>query len=87
MQIGLASPEHYESLVDLLCEVHAYYNPGVAELRPVVRSYLVEVLLGPDSPLRLVVASQLGQVAGFAAIALTYSPDAYRRTPYRSRSR
>jgi GNAT superfamily N-acetyltransferase len=73
MHIGLASPEHHESLVDLLCEMHAYYNPGASEPRDVVRSYLVEVLLGADSPLRLVVASQLGEVAGFAAIALTYS--------------
>ncbi len=74
MQVDLVSPPQHESLVTLLCELHAYYNAGATCSREVVQSHLVENLLGPDSPLRLVVAHQEGaEVLGFAAIALTYS--------------
>jgi GNAT superfamily N-acetyltransferase len=60
--------------VDLLRELHTYYNEGSSVTREMVRSYLVEQLLAADSPLRLVVAFQDdGQVLGFAAISLTYS--------------
>jgi GNAT superfamily N-acetyltransferase len=74
MHTGLASEEHHESLADLLCEVHAYYNDGASASRELVRSYLVDTLLAPESPLKLVVAGPgAGEVAGFAAISLTYS--------------
>ena len=74
MRVELVSQPQYESLVDLLRELHTYYNEGSSVPREVVRSYLVEHLLAADSPLRLVVASQDdGQVLGFAAITLTYS--------------
>ena len=74
MRVELASPPQYESLVDLLCELHTYYNEGSSAPREMVRSYLVEDLLGPDSPLRLVVAcGEDGLVTGFAAITLTWS--------------
>jgi GNAT superfamily N-acetyltransferase len=74
MQVALVSPPQHESLVDLLCELHTYYNEGSCVPREMVRSHLMENLLGPDSPLRLVVAfDDAGQVLGFAAITLTYS--------------
>jgi len=73
MRVGLASPEHHESLVGLLCELHAHYNSGASVPSEVVRPYLVEVLLGAAPPLRLIVVAQAGQVFGFAAISLTYS--------------
>ncbi len=74
MRVELASEPQYESLVDLLCELHAYYNERPSVPREMVRSYLVESLPAPDSPLRLVVAaSDGGRVVGFAAISLTYS--------------
>jgi GNAT superfamily N-acetyltransferase len=74
VRVELVSKPQHESLVDLLCELHTYYNEGSSVSREVVRSYLVENLLAADSPLRLVVAFQEdGQVVGFAAIALTYS--------------
>jgi GNAT superfamily N-acetyltransferase len=70
----LASEAHHESLADLLCEVHAYYSGGASASRELVRSYLVETLLAPESPLKLIVAGEGGGgVAGFAAISLTYS--------------
>lgn len=74
MQVDFVSPPQYESLVELLCELHTYYNEGSSVPPEMVRSHLVDNLLGPDSPLRLVVAFEdLGRVIGFAAIALTYS--------------
>lgn len=74
LTVDLVSPPQHESLVDLLCELHAYYNEGAAIARDMVRSYLQEDLLAPDSGLRLVVADVgTGHVAGFAAIFLTYS--------------
>ncbi len=73
MQVNLlARPEH-ESFIGLLCELHAYYNEGASVPRAMVQSHLLENLLGADSPLRLVVAQEDGEVLGFAAISLTYS--------------
>lgn len=74
MRVGLVSQSQYESLVELLCELHTYYNEGSCVLPEMVRSHLISNLLGPDSPLRLVVAYEdVGRVFGFAAISLTYS--------------
>lgn len=74
MRIELAPKSCCESLADLLCELHSYYNEGSTVSREVVYSYLLDNLLTDDSPLHLVVAVQDdGQVAGLAAIAVTYS--------------
>lgn len=73
MRVGLVSENQHESLVDLLCEVHTYYNDGSVASRDAVREHLVENLLGASSPHRLVVADQGGRVVGLAAITLVYS--------------
>lgn len=74
MQVDLVSPPQHESLVELLRELHTYYNEGSSVSPDTVRSHLISNLLGPDSPLRLVVAYEdAGRVLGFAAISLTYS--------------
>jgi GNAT superfamily N-acetyltransferase len=74
MRIALLAPQQHESLVDLLCDLHAYYNEAPAVSRELVRDHLVDNLLAVDSPLRLVVATPDGvQVIGFAAISLVYS--------------
>lgn len=74
MHVDLVSPPQHESLVELLRELHAYYNEGSSVSSEVVRAHLVDNLLGPESPLRLVVACDgSGRVLGFAAISLTYS--------------
>lgn len=74
MRVDLVSQPQYESLVELLCELHTYYNESSSVPREMVRTHLVDNLLGPDSPLRLVVACKdVGRVLGFAAISLTYS--------------
>jgi ribosomal protein S18 acetylase RimI-like enzyme len=74
MYVDLVSQPQHESLITLLCELHAYYNEDATVSREVVHSHLIDNLLGQDSPLRLVVAFQDGgEVLGFAAISLTYS--------------
>jgi GNAT superfamily N-acetyltransferase len=74
MQVNLVSSSQYESLTDLLRELHTFYNEGSTVPHEMVRSHLLENLLGPESALRLVVAHNgEGQVLGFAAITLTFS--------------
>ena len=74
MHVDLVSDSQWDSLVELLCELHAYYNDGAAIAPALVREHLVENLLGPGSAQRLVVASDdTGRVVGLAAIGLVYS--------------
>jgi GNAT superfamily N-acetyltransferase len=74
MRVALVSPDQHESLVDLLCELYRYYHDDAEVARAAVRDHLLHNLLAPDSPLRLVVATdEDGTVAGFAAVALLYS--------------
>ncbi|WP_373976659.1 GNAT family N-acetyltransferase [Chitinibacter sp. SCUT-21] len=74
MRVELISENQYESLIDLLLELHSYYNENSAPNRRVVREHLLNNILAPTSPLQLVVAiNGDGVVVGFAAISLTYS--------------
>ncbi len=73
VQVNLVTPSQHESLVDLLCELHTYYNDHASVPRDLVRTYLVDTLLAAGSPLQLVVACENGNVLGFAAISLTWS--------------
>lgn len=74
MHVNLITPSQHDSLVELLRELHTYYNEGSAVSRELVHAYLTDHLLAPDSSLRLVVASDDEHgVIGFAAIFLTYS--------------
>ena len=72
-RIAFVAREQHESLVELLCELHAHYNPAATASRAEMRDHLLANLLGPDSPLRIAVATRAGRVVGFAAIALLYS--------------
>jgi GNAT superfamily N-acetyltransferase len=74
MRIGLVTRTQHESLIDLLCELHTYYNEGAVASRELVREHLLGNLLGSGSPHRLVVASEDGEtVVGLAAITPVYS--------------
>lgn len=74
MQLAFVSAQQHESLADLLCELHAHYNPASTVSRAVVRAHLLENLLAQGAPIRLVVASRAGgEVVGFAAVGLVYS--------------
>ena len=74
MRVGRVTPAQHESLIDLLCELHGYYNAGAVVSRDLVREHLVDNLLGAASPHRLIVASTDDNgVVGLAAITLVYS--------------
>ncbi|MCB5195943.1 GNAT family N-acetyltransferase [Deefgea salmonis] len=74
MLVELISENQYESLIDLLLELHCYYSESSTPYRSVVREHLLKNILAPVSPLQLVVAiNGDGVVVGFAAISLTYS--------------
>lgn len=73
-RVELVSPPQHASLVDLLCELHSYYNAGAEVAPDMVRSYLVEDLLSEHSGLGLAVAvDDTQQVLGLAAVSLTFS--------------
>ena len=74
MQIGFVVPDQHEALVDLMHEMCVFYSEEAPVSRDDVRSNLLENLLAPGSPLRIAVACDaLGDVVGFAAIALFHS--------------
>jgi ribosomal protein S18 acetylase RimI-like enzyme len=74
MHVELVTEAQHESLIDLLRELHTYYNEGSVVSRELVREHLLENLLGAESPHRLVVASSdAGEVLGLAVITLVYS--------------
>lgn len=74
MRVELVTETQHESLIDLLCELHTYYNEGSVVPRELVREHLLENLLVAESPHRLVVASEGdGRVIGLAVITLVYS--------------
>jgi GNAT superfamily N-acetyltransferase len=83
MNIGLIQPQQCERLVELLCELNAYYNSEAPAPREVVRQHVVQNLLSATSPHHLVVATKdSGDVVGLAAVSKAYSlvePEPERR--------
>jgi GNAT superfamily N-acetyltransferase len=74
MHVDLVSEAQHESLIDLLCELHTHYHQASTVSRALVREHLLENLLGPGSPHRLVIASSDdGSVIGLAAISFVFS--------------
>jgi len=74
MRVELVGEAQHASLIDLLCELHAFYNEGAVVPRALVREHLIGNLLAPASPQRLVVAvGGDGEVVGLAAITLVFS--------------
>ncbi len=74
MHIAFVVPDLHEALVDLMHEMCVFYSEEAPASRDDVRSNLFDNLLAPDSPVRIVVASDAqGEVVGLAAIALFHS--------------
>lgn len=74
MHVELVSEAQHESLVDLLLELHAFYNAGAAVPRGTVQTHLVDRLLAPGSPQQLAVAAtDDGEVVGLAAFGFVHS--------------
>ena len=74
MPIAFVAAHQHEALIDLMHEMCVFYSEEEPVSRDDVRSNLVDNVLAPDSPVRLVVATdEPGEVVGFAAIALFHS--------------
>jgi GNAT superfamily N-acetyltransferase len=65
-------PEDTDSLVELLHEMSQHYNGTNASTLDVVRRNLIDNILGPDSDVRVVVATSGTRVVGVAMIAILY---------------
>ena len=72
MEIAFFRQEQLESVVDLLHDMSVHYNRDNASSRDVVKAHLIGSILGPDSGVRLVVASEASRVIGLATISLLY---------------
>ncbi|OZB16824.1 MAG: hypothetical protein B7X53_07960 [Hyphomonas sp. 34-62-18] len=74
MEVGLLQQGQHASMALLLCELHAFYNPG-AEVSPdVTLDHLTQRLLDPASGHTIVVAADgEGTVLGLAAYSFLYS--------------
>ena len=73
MHIAFVDQSRHEALVDLIHEMCVFYSEEEPVSRDDVRSNLHDNLLAPASPVRLVVASDGGEIVGLAAIALFHS--------------
>jgi ribosomal protein S18 acetylase RimI-like enzyme len=73
MHVDLLAANQHEAMADLLADLHQHYNPGRSVARKAVLTHLLTNILAPDSMLRLVVASEDGELLGFAAVYLVYS--------------
>jgi len=72
MEIAFFRQEQLESVVDLLHDMSVHYNRDNASSRDVVKANLIGNILGPDSGVRLVIASEASRAVGLAAISLLY---------------
>ena len=72
VHIAFFSEDQLESVVDLLYDMSAHYNGSNASDRESVKHNLVHNILGKDSGVRLIVASDAGRAIGLACISLLY---------------
>jgi GNAT superfamily N-acetyltransferase len=74
MHIDFVAAHQHEALITLMHEMCVFYSDEDPVSRDDVRANLVDNLLAPHSPVRLVVAADAdGSLVGFAAIALFHS--------------
>jgi ribosomal protein S18 acetylase RimI-like enzyme len=74
MHIDFVAANQHDALIALMHEMCLFYSDAEPVSVDDVRSNLVDNLLAPGSPVRLVVASaDDGEVLGFAAIAMFHS--------------
>lgn len=73
MKIAFLSQDQHGSMIDLLCELHTYYNDTDAD-RDLVATHFQKNLLADNAGMRLVTTSDMqGNVMGFAAIIVMHS--------------
>ncbi|MFZ6760473.1 GNAT family N-acetyltransferase [Undibacterium sp. Ji50W] len=74
LQIAFIQENHYVSAVDLLHDMSVHYNGENAVPRQIIQQHFMQNLLGPDSSIRIVVATRDdGVVVGLVAITLFHS--------------
>ena len=74
MHIDFVAANQHDALISLMHEMCVFYSDAEPVSIADVRANLVDNLLAPASPVRLVVAADKdGDVVGFAAIALFHS--------------
>src|SRR5207247_9994774 len=79
MEIAFFRQDQLESVVDLLHDMSVHYNRDNASSRDVVKANLIDNILGPDSGVRLVIASEASRAIGLTAISLLYPAPKERR--------
>lgn len=72
MQIDFYQSQQCETVADLLHDMSVHYNGVGASTRQAVLNNLKHNILGPDSGVRLVVATADDQAVGLACISLLY---------------
>jgi GNAT superfamily N-acetyltransferase len=72
MLIDFFTPEQTEAVVDAFHELSRHYHGEKALPRAAVRRNFVDQVLGPHSGVRVLVASEGGQVAALATVAILY---------------
>ena len=74
MHIDFVAANQHDALISLMHEMCVFYSDAEPVSIADVRANLVDNLLAPNSPVRLVVAADDdGEVVGFAAIAMFHS--------------
>lgn len=73
MHIDFVAANQHDALISLMHEMCVFYSDAEPVSIADVRANLVDNLLAPNSPVRLVVADDDGEVVGFAAIAMFHS--------------
>lgn len=72
MEIRPYESRDLESVADLLHDMSVHYNASNASSRAVVRSNLLEQILGPHSGVKLVLALDASRVVGLATVSILY---------------
>lgn len=72
MHIDFYQAAQLEGVTDLLLDMSRHYNGDNASERTAIQANLVERVLGPDSGVKLLLASVDGRVVGMASVALLY---------------
>lgn len=85
MKFDLYHPSQSETLIDLLCELNAYYHPTHPAPRDTVAQHALTHLVSASSPHVVLLAStDQNQAIGLAALTVVYSwaepdPDKYKQ--------
>lgn len=78
MPVAFYDPSHFEALVAAFQDMGRHYFGDTAPDEPTLRATLAGEVLGPDSGVRLVLALDGAQVAGFATVSILYPAPGFK---------